>query len=157
MFSRLFASPKGRIISAIVFFGLAMLAGGVVGFLDGYASASGQPTFLESDNVIWIVGLGAVVLAVASFAYGTFWMKSIDEAAQEAHKWSWYWGGSVGLSLGMVAFVLSLAPVTAQWTIPTLNGRTDPVAYAATGAFGLMLLLTAGYGIAWAWWWFSRR
>jgi len=84
-------------------------------------------------------------------------MKSIDEAAQEAHKWSWYWGGSAGLGVGVVALLLSMAPASENWSVPTLDGRTDPVAYAASGAFGLMVVLLIGYGIAWAWWWFSRR
>lgn len=157
MFSRLFSTTRGRIISGIAFFVLALIAGGVVGYLEGRAEALDQVSFVRSGNYVWVIGGIAVLAAIASFAYGAYWMKSIDEAAQEAHKWSWYWGGSAGLGVGMVAFFLSMAPVTAEWTIPTINGRTDPVAYAASGFLGLMFLLIIGYGIAWAWWWFSRR
>jgi hypothetical protein len=157
MSSRLFSSPKGRIAVGIGFLVISLLAGLVLGFIDGYAEASGRPKVFAGVNFIWMFGTVAIVLAIISFAYGAFWMKSIDEAAQEAHKWSWYWGGSAGLAVGMAAFVVSLAPTTAQWSVPTIHGRTDPVAYAASGAVGLILLLTIGYGIAWAWWWFSRR
>lgn len=157
MLSRLFATPKGRIISAIVFFLIALIAGGIVGFIQGQATATGQASVLENQSFIWIIGAIAVVLSLGSFAYGAYWMKSIDEAAQEAHKWSWFWGGSAALAVGMVAFVLSFAPATEKWDVPTLHDRADPVAYAASGAFGLMLLLIIGYSIAWAWWWFSRR
>ena len=157
MFSRLFSTTKGRIGSAIGFLVLALILGGVLGYVEGRADALQQPSPLASEAKFWMMAVIAIVLAVASFAYGTYWMKSIDEAAQEAHKWSWYWGGSAGLALGMVGFVLTLSPVTANWDLPTIHGRADPVAYAATGAFGLMVLLTVGYAIAWAWWWFSRR
>ncbi|WP_292050553.1 MULTISPECIES: hypothetical protein [unclassified Brevundimonas] len=157
MLSRLFSTPKGRILSAIVFFLIALIGGGVLGFVQGHANATGQFTAVESPSFIWIIGVVAVVLSLGSFVYGAYWMKSIDEAAQEAHKWSWYWGGSAALTVGMVMFVLSFAPATEKWDVPTLHHRTDPVAYAASGAFGLMLLLIIGYSIAWAWWWFSRR
>ena len=36
-------------------------------------------------------------------------------------------------------------------------GRSDPVAHAALGAGGLLVLMLAGYTVAWAWWWFKRR
>lgn len=157
MFSRLFGTPKARIVSAVIFLALAMVGGGVIGFLEGRAEALGQGSPLDGTNALWMIGGVAIVLAIVSFAYGAYWMKSIDEAAQEAHKWSWYWGGSAGLAVGMVGFLLSMSPATASWTIPTLQGRTDPMAYATTGSLALMAVLIIGYGIAWAWWWFSRR
>lgn len=153
MFSRLFSTSKGRAISAIGFFAICIIAGGIIGFLAGYEAA---PTF-GTRGYIWIIAAIAVVISIVGFAYGAYWMKSIDEAAQEAHKWSWYWGGSAGLAVGMAICLLAMSPVSVGWDVPAFNGRTDPFAYAVTGAFGLMIIMLAGYVIAWGWWWFSRR
>ena len=153
MFSRLFSTNKGRAISAVGFFAICLIAGGVLGFLQNYEGAAA----FEARSLVWVIAVIAAVIAIVGFAYGAYWMKSIDEAAQEAHKWSWYWGGSAGLAVGMMICLLSMAPQSAQWAIPAMNGRTDPFAYAITGAFGLMVIMLIGYGIAWAWWWFSRR
>lgn len=92
-----------------------------------------------------------------AMAIGTLWMRSIDEAAQEAHKSAWYWGGSAGMAVGGVLLVISaVQPATAALNLPAVLGRTDPVAYAAAGAFGILTLMLIGYGVVWAWWWLSR-
>ena len=157
MFSRFLGTTSGRKWKTVLLFCVPLITGLVMGVFEGRAEALGQDSFFRSANSLWLVGGAGVLLSVISFVYGAFWMKSIDEAAQEAHKWSWYWGGSAGLTAGMVLFLLALAPATQSWTIPTLSGRTDPMAYALTGGLVLMLLLIIGYVVCWAWWWGSRR
>ena len=122
----------------------------------GYFSARGD---LDPDGAtVWILGAFVVLVMIGAFATGVVWMRSIDEAAQEAHKWSWYWGGSAGIALGGVALCLTSLPQAASLDIPTwLSGRTDPAAYAATGAFAMLLLMLVAYGLAWTVWWMRRR
>ena len=85
-------------------------------------------------------------------------MARIDEAAREAHKASWFYGGSGGLAVGGVFIILASTPPAARLTLPAwFDGRTDPAAYAATGAVGLMALMLIGYGVVWGWWWLARR
>lgn len=158
MFSRLFQTTKGRVWTGVAFLGLAMIAGAVVGFMEGRADALGQQSVFDSRNVLWFVGGFAGLLAIVSFAYGALWMKSIDEAAQEAHKWAWYWGGSAGLGVGMVGLIVGMTQASATLTIPSaFTGRTDPAAYATTGALALMALMMIGYTIAWGVWWLRHR
>jgi len=131
----------------------AFIGGGVVGYL-----SVTNPELDTSSAHIWIIGGIAVALMVGSLAVGAVWMRSIDEAAREAHKAAWYWGGSGGMAVGGVFAILATLPAAAQWNIPSmLPERTDPAVYAATGAFGLMTLMIIGYTIVWAWWWLARR
>lgn len=138
---------------------------GLIGLMAGlFVPAVGVGDFsargdLDPDRaLVWIMGAFVVLVMIGAFATGVVWMRSIDEAAQEAHKWSWYWGGSAGIALGGVALCLTSLPQAASLDIPTwLSGRTDPAAYAATGAFAMLLLMLVAYGLAWTVWWMRRR
>lgn len=127
----------------------------VVGLVAGYLGARNGASH---DTVeLWILGVMAPFLMVGALWLGAAWMKSIDEAAQEAHKASWYWGGSAGMAVGMVAILLVQAPQTEVLQFAPISGRTDPAVYMAAGAMGMVGLMMAGYIIVWAWWWLARR
>lgn len=83
------------------------------------------------------------------------WWRAADEAAREAHKWSWYWGGSTGLALAGVPFILLYTmPRTVEGLLPA--GMSTPQAILlGMGLLGGFQL--AGYGLFWAGWWLSRR
>ncbi len=102
--------------------------------------------------------LALLVLVVPAAGYLTLrWWRLLDEVAQEAHKFAWYWGGSGGMAVGGVLLCMATLPQAGTIHIPSwLDGRTDPAAYAATGAFGMMLLMLIGYTVVWAWWWITR-
>lgn len=146
-------TPKKRAVSIAVFLVVAMTAGGILGYIQAAREFSG----LTMEGLFWYFLPVALVLAGVSFWFGAEWMKSIDEAAQEAHKWSWYWGGSAGLAVAMMGYFMSFLPETRNWDLPTLSGRADPVSYAVTGGMAVILLLLVGYTVAWAFWWFQRR
>lgn len=131
----------------------ALISGGVVGYLE----ASGAVA--EGSGLhLWVMAPLAVFLMAGAIWVGAIWMKSIDEAAREAHKAAWYWGGSSGMALGGILMILSVVPGAGSVSIPTLlPDHASPAAYAASGAFGLMLLMVIGYTIVWAWWWLARR
>ena len=150
-------TTRSKIMAFVVYIGLAAVVGGILGYIDGNREAGGLPALVNTPSGLWIGLVLGVLAAVIGMVYGFFWMRSIDEAAQEAHKWSWYWGGSAGMALGMVALVVSMMPISAKWQPPAFFERTDPVAYMALGAVGLLTLMMVGYGLAWVWWWWSRR
>jgi hypothetical protein len=128
------------------------LAGAAVGFLAARGAVD------PGAALLWVMGAFAVLVMLGALAVGVGWMRSIDEAAREAHKSAWYWGGSAGMSIGGVGIILAALPQAEKMQIPSwFAGRTDPVAYAATGAFGMMSLMLVGYLVAWAWWWWRRR
>jgi hypothetical protein len=122
----------------------------------GYLSASGAE-FPTGGAMLWLMVGFAVIVMAGALGVGALWMRSIDEAAREAHKAAWYWGGSGGMAAGGVLMILSSLPQAATVAIPSfLSDRTDPAAYAATGAFAMMSLMLIGYIIVWAWWWLAR-
>ncbi|RZJ04330.1 MAG: hypothetical protein EON89_08240 [Brevundimonas sp.] len=128
----------------------------LVGAAIGYASAKGAID--ASAGMPLVIGAFALLVMAGSFWIGVLWMRSIDEAAREAHKWAWYWGGTAGMAVGGVLMLLSAIPRRAPLQVPlAFGGVPDPAGYAATGAFGLMMIMTLGYSIAWAIWWWRHR
>jgi hypothetical protein len=112
----------------------------------------------EDTALLAVIGVMAVLMMALALWLGFAWMVRIDEAAREAHKAAWYYGGSVGLAVGGVFIVLATAPPAERFVIASpFDGRTDPAAYAATGALGMMALMLIGYAVVWGWWWLARR
>lgn len=128
-----------------------------VGVALGYASVRVEA--FDMDGILfWVLAAFSVAIMVGGFVVSIAWMRSIDEAAREAHKAAWFWGGCGGMAVCGVPIILATLPQAAAWTLPEVwSGRTDPAAYAAAGAFAMMLVMTAGYGVVWAWWWLARR
>ena len=150
--SKKLASVLVRTLIGIVVFLVVVFAAGIgVGFL----SAKGAVD--EDQAIVWVVVAVAIAAMVGGMVVSVAWMRSIDEAAREAHKAAWFWGGSGGMALGGVLVCLTTLPQVASLPIPSwLDGRTDPAAYAATGAFAMLLLMLVGYAVVWAWWWITR-
>jgi hypothetical protein len=123
------------------------LFGGVVGAALAVLDQQGVvvPRLLLALAAVAAIGVGGWVTVI-------YW-RNVDEAAREAHKFAWFWGGSGGLLLAL--------PILALLDTPTLEalggGGRDPAQWVCLGVFGLMLLQMAGYGLVWAGWWLSRR
>lgn len=133
------------------------ICGGVIGYLDDVSDAgavvAAKPSMMLALMVALAVGFG--VLCVVG---GRYWMATLDEAAQEAHKWAWYWGGSIGMAVGLAGMLVLMLPSSRTLAIPSvLDGRTDPAAYLFTGALALLAPMMVGYLLSWAVWWWQRR
>ena len=136
-----------------LFLGATVVTGGVIGYL----SADGKDVLANPLALTIIIAFAVVYMLIAMWS-SLKWMSAIDEAAREAHKWAWFWGGSSGMAVGGVFVILASMPQAASLKIPAWYAeRTDPAAYAATGAFAMLTLMLIGYGVAWAWWWLGRR
>jgi hypothetical protein len=137
-------------------FVLAFGSGYAVGYF--YSDDAEAMAWLTNVGAPIVLGLIGLVLMVGALWLGAIWMRSIDEAAREAHKSAWFWGGSAGMATGGLAIILSFLPQAANWPFPfTFFDRQDPAAYAAGGAYAMMVLMLIGYCVAWAWWWWKRR
>lgn len=123
--------------------GVCALAGGVAG---GVAGAFGDRGLTGGVVVSVVTGL-AIALGLWSC---TRWWRGLDEAAQEAHKWAWWWGSTFGLAIGGVAlFTLVLGSEDALTGEPR-----DLVLGGAALVAGVQMV---GYLVAWAFWWLRRR
>lgn len=97
------------------------------------------------------LAIGVPVMAAGIWATCAYW-RTVDEAAREAQKWAWFWGGSFGLVVGFVMVsLLAFAP----WEL--LPPGRSPRTLLFYGAGVMMLSQTIGFLAAWAYWWARRR
>lgn len=80
-----------------------------------------------------------------------YW-RAIDEAAREAQKWAWFWGGAVGMAAGMVAVFWQ-----PRWVIATFAEGPSPVHAMQAGVLALVGAQLIGFVVAWGFWWWNRR
>lgn len=136
----LIRSPAGRLVVS-----LAIGAAVILAITHGLKAAGLRPGAgtLTAITVAWVV--------VGCWFVFNYW-RGIDEAAREAQKWAWYWGGTLSLGLSVIAIrfpsfrVVDLLPADAS--------RHDLVFY---GAAIVMAAQLVGFGVAWAFWWWKRR
>jgi len=108
---------------------------------------------LHRHPALLMAQLAVTFLMVLVISIG-YWRR-LDEAAREAHKWSWYWGGTIGL--------LSLLPIFILCVFQPGFGAQIAADFGATGheldlGIGMAILFPCiGYVLAWAFWWLKRR
>ncbi len=123
--------------------GVCAAAGAVAGGVSAVFGESG-PT-----GVVVVAVVTGLAMALALWSC-TFWWRGLDEAAQEAHKWAWWWGSTFGMAIGGVAlFTLVMSAEDA------LGGSAKDLLLG--GAAIIVGFQTVGYAIAWAAWWLRRR
>jgi len=138
-------APARFAISALVVLIVALAAGVGAGHL------------ADQDGPVAMAGAAILFTAIlaASIGTGLWWWVKLDEAAREAHKWAFWWGGSAGMALGAVLLLTLTAwsetVLTSGWI-----GETPTDAFKA-GVVAILLFQVIGYAIAWAAWWLRRR
>lgn len=144
--------PGKRTFGPQVFLWLLVALALILGVIAGASSRA----FDEAQPRPWQLGLfiafGSAVLVTALVATLAYWRR-LDEAAREAHKWAWYWGGSLGMLPGL------LLPFTGRLG-PDVAERLGFVEAHELMHFGAMAVLTsmiAGYTVAWLVWWLRKR
>lgn len=137
-----------RRLSALQFFGLMLLMAAVAGGLLGLAGDSEGLGDGLRGAVVMTVGLGLAVGALwFCWAYG----RRLDEAAREAHKFAWYWGGSAGLLFtGIGLGMLTADPSLALGLRPP---ETTPAEWIVLGGVVTVGLQVVGYVVTWIGWW----
>lgn len=107
-----------------------------------------------APGAVVYAAMGLLLGAVALWLSWRWWVKA-DEGVREAHKTSWYWGGSVGLVvvsvIAMPLFAISadLAPAAAGLT-------RNEAGFMLAGIVVTTVLLLVGYVVCWAGWWLTR-
>lgn len=129
--------------------GVSLLIGAVTGVAVAILEDGGNAVSRLGILAVLVIGLAAVLWVCFR------WWARLDEAAREAHKWAWFWGGSAGAGVGFIAAAFATrfgqidgSPVLASWT---------PAEAFYNGAMALMACQVIGYGLAWAVWWLQRR
>ena len=127
--------------------GICGLAGMGAGFVAGIVTATSEEASLGGAALI----AAAVAVAMAAGLWASLrWWKGLDEAAQEAHKWAWWWGATVGLCFAGVILLTLLYGAGDLGQVELKDG----IMLGAVIVTGCQM---AGYGVAWAVWWLKRR
>ena len=129
----------------VALLGLSLGFGAVLAIF-GAMSRDAGPLALVLMALV-VTGLSALAVWLTSKYWGR-----IDEAAREAHKWAWFWGGNIALVPVMVGFVTLLQ--RPDLGAPLWPGfPPEPAYYVATGGLIVVFLLMIGYILAWIGWW----
>ena len=127
--------------------GICGLAGAGAGVVSGIVTAT-------APNGSWASAALIAAAVAVSMAIGLWaslkWWRGLDEAAQEAHKWAWWWGATVGLCFAGVILLTLLHGVGDLGEAPIKS----MLMLGAAIVTGCQMI---GYGVAWAVWWLKRR
>lgn len=127
--------------------GVCVLAGMTAGGVAGIVTATSDEASIGGAALI----ATAVALSMAAGLWASYrWWKGLDEAAQEAHKWAWWWGSTVGLAFAGVVLLTLLYGAGDLGEAPIKSMLMLGCA-VVTGC------QIVGYGVAWAAWWLKRR
>lgn len=98
------------------------------------------------------MGMGlVVVMVIAAFVTWLYW-RLIDEAAQAAHKFAWFWGGQGGMVVALAAGVFANSTKLTE-----VYGDLGAAGWLYAGMVVLLSCQIVGYALAWAGWWLVRR
>ena len=129
----------------VALFGLTFGLGSVLGIASAMSRGAGI-------GVLALVGLVIVGLVALAVWLSAMYWRRIDEAAREAHKWAWFWGGNIALvPLLLGFFVLMERPDLGAPLWPGFEAT--PAGYVATGGTLVIFALITSYGLAWLYWW----
>lgn len=124
-------------------------------FLLGGALGAGM-AFLEDTGLglPWVVGGALVAVVAAVWATLAYWTR-LDEAAREAHKAAWLWGGGAGMAVMVLA--VPILPHLDLYDVFPSAAQATPADLVAAGVLACVLVQSVGYVAGWAIWWLRAR
>ena len=109
----------------------------------------------KTEALAWFLIYFAGTLLV-SIPFMVQWWRQVDEAAREAHKSGWLWGGS--LTLIPILFLSAADTYYNGAIISKLLAAYDLRNLGfSTGVLMTIMLMSCGYLGAWVHWWLKRR
>ena len=124
-----------------------------LGALAGAASALLGALGLVSEPLAY--GLAVLAAGVGALWFSLRWWQAVDEGVREAHKTSWFWGGSTGM-LVVGAAALALYGIAQGEPAAQYGVTREEAGLLLTGIVFTIVTLLVGYGVCWAGWWISR-
>ncbi len=129
-------------------------------------AASGLIGAVAAGIVGFTLNLGGIGIAAAAIVTAVavaltvwiclLWWHGLDEAAREAHKWAWWWGGTAGTLLGGLGIIGLSIVGDADGRLPGGLASLSQVDGIRLAVVTVLLLQVGGYGVAWAVWWLAR-
>jgi hypothetical protein len=101
-------------------------------------------------------GLAVTVLMAATLWASAAWWRKLDEAARDAHKTAWFWGGTVGLAVAGILMVVLMAK-GGEGALGFIQRDAGPAVYVVLGTMLCIVPQMLGYAVVWAGWWLAKR
>ena len=137
-------TPRGIIAQRL------LVGAGLAGAALGVLIALADKLNLAAPAPVLALAAAAAMAALAWVSV-VYW-RHLDEAAREAHKFAWLWGGTGGLLLlPPAAALLSSSALVAGF------GAQSPLAWVFGGVIAVLTMQILGYGAVWAGWWLIRQ
>lgn len=102
-----------------------------------------------------LIAMVALLVVAAGFGAVVYWRR-LDEAAREAHKFAWYWGGSFGMGLA-VALAVTLTKGDFDPQLAQMSEAAGPGNFVGLGMMAAMGIQAVCYLMVWSGWWISKR
>jgi hypothetical protein len=103
-----------------------------------------------------VMSLAATLAMAWNVAFQARAFRTLDEFAQNASKFAWYWGGSIGLAASLPIFAF-VAWGGLHWLAPSIPAGTNILRALMVGYLLPVFAQLAGYLIAWVYWQVSKR
>jgi len=123
------------------------------GAIVGFWSSRVEEGQAQPWGLTLLITAGVVVLMPSVLVATLMYWRRLDEAAKEAHKWAWYWGGS----LGMIPPFVVVGAGDRGVELAGRLGYVEPSDLIFFGAASVLASMMAGYVLAWAVWWLRKR
>lgn len=127
-----------------------LVGAGLVGGLTGFSV--GMVRSMDVAVPAPLLAIGAVLIIGGLIWTSLIYWRLLDEAAKEAHKFAWFWGGCGALLLTLPAMLL-----VDTATLEAMFGPRDADDWLVAGMQVVVLTQIAGYALAWSGWWLVRR
>ena len=102
------------------------------------------------------------VALVCFFVFTHLYIRRLDEAAWEAQKFAWLWGGVAGIVLGFAALAIPspLRTLIGEALMAAVEADSAAASYAVSFHLGALYILAAqvvGFFVVWIGWWVRKR
>lgn len=142
-------NPRRRRASFFRVMGASVGAGAIAG---GVAALFGALGLAPAPLAYAVAVLAA---GVPGLWFSWRWWQAVDEAVREAHKTSWFWGGSTALIV-VGAATLGLFGITQGDAVEQFGITRQEAGMMMAGILFTVSALMIGYGVCWAGWWLAR-
>lgn len=128
----------------------------VLSFIGVTGLLRGTTNIKQALGAYFLITLAVIIV---STPLGISWWKQIDEAARDAHKTAWFWGGSIGMAAAILVAALNMFYDGAILTkLGEIYHISDIQNYGFEfGLLNVLMFMGFGYIIHWSLWWWQKR
>ncbi len=140
--AKITAAARKNPVRAVAVAGTSLVAGLGVGF--GFVAVA------KAIDIDPAISAAVVATGVAGFAAVSSlrWWRKLTEAQRQMHKRAWWWGGSIGLTVGCALLLTILMGVRHLDMLPAALLGPTPIDGVIRAMFAIVLCQVVGYGIA---------